>query len=206
MSTESTTTDTQSPGAQDPLRIAVVAGSTRPRRRAPMIARWVCAEPELRGARLDLVDLRDHDLPMLAEPVAAAFGEYAMPCTRRWAETVAGYDGFVLVSPEYNASTSAALKNALDHLYAEWNDKAVAFAGYGMSGGIRAVEHLRGITAELKMAGIPQALELAAGRVEEDGFRATDADLAARTAVLTDLVRWAGALRTLRRGEAAAAV
>lgn len=56
------------------------------------------------------------------------------------------------MSPEYNHSTTAPLKNALDHLYREWHDKAVGFVGYGVDGGVRAVEHLRAITAELGMA------------------------------------------------------
>jgi NAD(P)H-dependent FMN reductase len=141
------------------LRTAVIVGSTRPVRLAREVAEWVCAEncPDL---ELILIDLADLDLPLLNEPSPAAFGEYARESTRAWSGLVAGFDAFVLASPEYNHSTSAALKNALDHLYAEWRDKAVAFVGYGIDGGTRAVEHLRAITAELGMAGVGPQVSL----------------------------------------------
>ncbi len=76
-------------------------------------------------------------------------GQYQKSHTRKWVETIAGFDGHVVVIPEYNHSTSGALKNALDYLYAEWNNKAVGFVSYGGMGGVRAVEHLRVIAGEL---------------------------------------------------------
>ena len=135
------------------LQIAVLAGSTRRKRRALTLAEWICAE-HLDGLELVLVDLDAMDLPMLAEPSPAAFGGYALAHTREWSRLIDDLDGYVLVSPEYNHSTTAPLKNALDHLYREWHDKAVGFVGYGVDGGVRAVEHLRAITAELGMAGV----------------------------------------------------
>jgi uncharacterized protein (TIGR02246 family) len=186
------------------LRVAVLAGSTRPNSRSREVADWVCAEGNLDGLDLVLVDLDEVDLPMLAEPSPAAFGTYTLPHTREWSELISGFDGYVLVSPEYNHSTTAPLKNALDHLYAEWRDKAVAFVGYGVDGGVRAIEHLRAITAELGMAGVgPQvALNLfedfgAEGRCAPRHHRR---DALAR--MLADLVRWAGALRALRHSPA----
>ncbi|GAA4510053.1 hypothetical protein GCM10023191_072150 [Actinoallomurus oryzae] len=187
------------------LRVGVLAGSTRPARRARAVAEWICAGPEPGELALDLtvVDLEEVGLPMLAEPEPPAFGRYALEHTKAWAELVAGFDAYVLVSPEYNHSTTAVLKNALDHLYAEWQDKAVGFVGYGTGGGVRAVEHLRGITAELGMAGVgPQvALDIFEdfddrGRCEP---RARQAE--ARRRMLTGLARWGRSLWGLRPQE-----
>jgi NAD(P)H-dependent FMN reductase len=139
------------------IRIAVVMGSTRPRRRADQVAAWVLAEARARVADTDdavfeLVDLADFGLPLLDEPTPAAIGAYSNPHTKRWARTVASYDGFVFVTPEYNHSMPAALKNAIDYLFTEWNNKAAAFVSYGLHGGVRAVEHLRLTLAEVNVA------------------------------------------------------
>ena len=95
-----------------------------------------------------LLDLEAFDLPLLDEPLPPVRGQYHHDHTKRWSAAVSAVDGFVMVTPEYNHSTSAALKNALDYLYREWNDKAVGFVSYGGRGGTRAVEHLRLIAAE----------------------------------------------------------
>jgi NAD(P)H-dependent FMN reductase len=103
------------------IRIAVIAGSTRPGRRSEGIARWVGKAAAQRGdADYVLVDPADHDLPHLDEPAPALLSQdYVHPATRRWAETIAGFDGFVFVTPEYDHSTTGVLKNAIDHLYPE---------------------------------------------------------------------------------------
>lgn len=180
------------------LRVGIIAGSTRPGRQSRTVAEWVCADP-IPSLDLRLIDLADSGLPLLSEPAPAAFGQYQQPSTRSWSQLVETFDAFVLVTPEYNHSTSAALKNALDHLYREWRDKPVAFAGYGLDGGTRAVEHLRAIVAELGMAAVgPQvAISLRAdyadGRLEPRSFQPE-----ARTRMLDQLARWATALRALR--------
>ncbi len=136
-------------------RIAIIVGSTRPQRRARLVADWVRdgAEKHLHGrATVEIVDLADYHLPLLDEPLPAAIGAYTKPHTRRWAEQIASYDGFVFVTPEYNHSVPAALKNAVDFLFSEWNDKAAGFVSYGLNGGVRAVEHLRLTLAEVKVA------------------------------------------------------
>ena len=80
--------------------------------------------------------------------------QYSKPHTKAWAAKIATFDAFVFVTPEYNHSTSGALKNAIDFLYREWNDKAAGFVGYGGAGGTRAVEHLRLIMGEIKVADV----------------------------------------------------
>jgi NAD(P)H-dependent FMN reductase len=128
------------PTAQTATRIGVVVGSTRPGRRAPEVARWFVeigsshlreAWPEL---SLELLDLAEFELPLLDEPTPPALGAYRHEHTRRWAEAVGVCDGFVFVTPEYNRSLPAALKNAIDYLFAEWQDKAAGIVATAWSG------------------------------------------------------------------------
>jgi uncharacterized protein (TIGR02246 family) len=181
-----------------PLRTAVIIGSTRPKRLGRAVGEWVAAAPGT-GMELTLVDLADLGLPLLDEPAPAAWGDYARDSTRAWSELAGRFDAFVLVTPEYNHSTSAALKNALDHLYAEWRDKAVAFVGYGIDGGTRAVEHLRVICAELGMAGAgPQVSLRLADDFPGGACSPGEGQVRARARMMDALARWAGALRPLR--------
>lgn len=141
-------------------RIAIIVGSTRPGRRGEAVGRWV---EEVAGrhsavtagdATFEVVDLTEVGLPLLDEPVPAMFGDYRNAHTKRWAATIGSFDGFVFVTAEYNHSVPAALKNAIDFLFAEWNDKAAGFVSYGVHSGTRAMEHLRLSMAELKVADV----------------------------------------------------
>ena len=135
------------------LKIAVILGSTRPGRNGAAVADWVMSKAKERtAAEYTLVDLADYPLPHLDEAVPPSLGQYAGDHTKAWAATIGAFDGFVFVTPEYNHSTSGVLKNAIDYLYAEWNNKAAAFVSYGSLGGARAIEHLRGICSELQIA------------------------------------------------------
>ena len=128
------------PDAQQ-LKVGIVLGSTRPNRVGEAVAQWVLELASRRNdAAYELVDIRDFDLPLLDEPIPPSQGKYTHPHTKRWAEKIGGFDAFVFVTPEYNHSTSGALKNAIDFLYKEWNNKAAAFVSYGSAGGVRAVE------------------------------------------------------------------
>lgn len=191
------------------IRIAIVVGSTRPGRRARMVAEWVRATADRSeiadSARFDVLDLADYELPLLDEPSPAAIGDYSETHTREWAETIAAYDGFVVVSPEYNHSIPAALKNAIDYLFAEWNDKAAGFVTYGLNDGVRAAEALRLTLAEVKVASVRSqvALSLFAD------FEITDMTLPGRFTprehhhqvclrMLRETAAWARALQTVR--------
>jgi NAD(P)H-dependent FMN reductase len=149
-------------------RIAVVVGSTRPGRKARTVADWVLQvgrrHPAIAAgeAFLEVVDLADVALPLLDEPVPAAFGSYQQPHTQRWAATIASFDGFIFVTPEYNHSYPAALKNAIDFLFAEWADKPAGFVSYGLAGGVRAVEHLKSVLSEVKAVPISSQVALSA--------------------------------------------
>src|SRR5690606_17611436 len=106
------------------------------------------------AAEFEIVDIADYNLPLLDEPIPPAMGQYSKEHTKKWAKKIAQFDGFVFVTPEYNHATSGALKNAIDFLYQEWNNKAAGFVSYGSAGGTRAVENLRLIMAELQIADV----------------------------------------------------
>ena len=184
-------------------RIAIVVGSTRPGRKADSIAQWVHGIASARtDATFDVVDLADFDLPVLDEPVPPAMGApYSHAHTQRWSETIAQYDGYIFVTPEYNHSMSGALKNAIDFLYHEWNNKAAGFVSYGTSNGARAVEHLRGIMAELQIADVRAhvGLSLLTDFENWSVFTPTDYHVASVTTLLDQLVSWSRALESVRR-------
>lgn len=138
------------------IRLGLVVGSTRPGRKARAVADWAWEvagrHPSFAAgeAVLEMVDLAEVGLPLLDEPVPAVFGIYEKEYTRQWAATVGGFDAFVFVVPEYNHSMPAVVKNAIDFLFAEWSHKPVGFVGYGLAGGVRAIEHLRLVLLEVK--------------------------------------------------------
>jgi NAD(P)H-dependent FMN reductase len=184
-------------------RIAIVVGSTRPGRKAQAVASWVHDLAAKRGdAEFEVLDIADFDLPLLDEPVPPSAGRYSKPHTRAWAAAVAGFDGFAFVTPEYNHGPPAALKNALDFLYAEWNDKAAGFVGYGSAGAVRAVEQLRQVAGELKLADVRAqvALSLREDFANYRDFTPRAHQEEAVTAMLDQLVRWSRALQPLRQG------
>jgi NAD(P)H-dependent FMN reductase len=188
-------------------RIGIILGSTRPNRNGEQVAKWVYDIASQRDdAEFELVDLRDYPLPHLDEPLPPSMGQYQNEHTRQWADKIASFDGFVIVTPEYNHSTSGVLKNAIDYLYAEWNNKAVGFVSYGSVGGARAVEHLRLVAGELQLADVRQQVALSL-LTEFENFsvlKPTDYSLAALSTVLDQVIAWSTALAPLRQPAAAA--
>ncbi len=183
------------------LKIAIIIGSTRPGRNGAAVAHWVHELAGKRGdAEFELVDLQDFQLPHLDEPMPPAMGHYSQPHTQAWARTIDSFDGFVFVTPEYNHSTSGALKNAIDFLYQEWTNKAAGFVSYGSAGGTRAVEHLRLVMGELQVADVRSqvALSLYADFTDFRTFTPGPQHEASLTAMLDQVVAWSGALRPLR--------
>jgi NAD(P)H-dependent FMN reductase len=139
------------------IRIALITASTRVHRRGEQIADWtleVARQVALPDVEVTPLDLADYALPVLDEPAPAAYGIYAHEHTKRWAAAIDSADGYLVVTPEYNHGVPGALKNAIDYLFYEWNDKAIGFVSYGAAGGVRAVEQLRQIAAELKLADV----------------------------------------------------
>jgi NAD(P)H-dependent FMN reductase len=187
-------------------RIGIILGSTRPGRRGEQIARWVLDVAKQRDdAQYEIVDLADYPLPHLDEALPPSFGQYEHDHTKQWAAKVASFDGFVIVTPEYNHSTSGVLKNAIDYLFAEWTNKAVGFVSYGSAGGTRAAEHLRLIAGELRMADVRQQVivNLMTDFENFTTFLPRDYHEQALTTLLDELVAWSDALAHLRTPVAA---
>jgi NAD(P)H-dependent FMN reductase len=183
------------------LNVAIIIGSTRPRRKAEDVARWVYGIAAKRSdASFEVVDIATFRLPLLDEALPPSMGQYAKPHTKAWAAKIATFDAFVFVTPEYNHSTSGALKNAIDYLFREWNDKAAGFVGYGGVGGTRAVEHLRLIMGEIKVAPVRAQVSLSLFTDFENfsKFKPGPYQEAGVTAMLDDLVSWGRALQAMR--------
>jgi NAD(P)H-dependent FMN reductase len=189
-------------------KIGIILGSTRPNRNGEQVAKWVYDIASKRpDATFELVDLRDYPLPHLDEAMPPSLGQYANEHTKQWAEKIASFDGFVMVTPEYNHSTSGVLKNAIDYLYAEWNNKAVGFVSYGSAGGARAAEHLRLIAGELQMADVRQQVVLSLMTEFENFsvFKPGEYNVAALDTLLDQVVAWSRALAPLRAEQRKAA-
>ena len=183
------------------MKIAIITGSTRPGRNNIAVARWVLElAAKRRDAKFELVDIADYQLPLLDEPLPPVLGRYSHPHTKRWAAKIASFDGYVFVTPEYNHGTSAALKNAIDYLYAEWNHKAAGFVSYGAIGGARAVEHLRLVMGNLMVADVTAQVMLSLFTDFENMsvFRPDPRHEAKLHSMLNEVVDWAGALKVLR--------
>jgi NAD(P)H-dependent FMN reductase len=190
-------------GGKTMTNIAIIVGSTRPGRYGEAVAQWVLEQASTRSdAKFELVDLLDHPLPQLDEPLPASAGQYAGEHTKRWSETIDRYDGYVFVTPEYNHSTSGALKNAIDYLYREWNNKAAGFVGYGAVGAARAVEHLRLIAAELQLATVRGQVALSFYTDFENftTLRPEPRQADALAELLDQVVAWSDALAVVRQG------
>jgi NAD(P)H-dependent FMN reductase len=163
MSTDIEPSSARLPGeeARRGERIAVVIGSTRPRRICRGIAEWVKDAAQTDSPlRYEIVDLAEIDLPLLDEPLKAALGEYEHEHTRAWSRMVSSYSGFVFVFPQYNWGYPAPLKNALDFLYYEWHDRPATSVTYGTRGGNKGAQQLHGVLEGLHMRPLEDRIEI----------------------------------------------
>jgi NAD(P)H-dependent FMN reductase len=186
-------------------KIKIILGSTRQNRAGEKVAAWVMASLQKDDrADLELLDLRDWQLPYYDEPTSPSRvtdGQYPNELVRAWGKKIADGDGFIIITPEYNHGYPAVLKSALDAVYKEWNKKAVAFISYGGPGaGVRAVEQLRLVAIELQMAPVEQAVLIPRIREAFDEAGQPQNPMAAQSLqnLFTSLLWWAEALRTAR--------
>jgi NAD(P)H-dependent FMN reductase len=183
------------------LSIAIIIGSTRPGRKAEAVANWVYEIAQKRSdAEFELVDIKDFNLPLLDEPVPPIMGQYNQPHTKIWAAKMGSFDGYIFVTPEYNHGISGALKNAIDFLFAEWNNKAAGFVSYGGVGGARAVEQLRLVLAEVQIATVRNQVLLSMYTDFENFsvFKPASQHEKSVNAMFDQVIAWGGALKTLR--------
>jgi len=142
------------------MKLQVIVGSTRPGRVTDRVAKWVASEAkQMTGVNVEVVDLADYPMPFLDEAISPQYNPDRKPdgVTKKFLEKVAEADAYVLVTPEYNRSYSAVLKNALDYLDFQFAHKPVALVAHGSTGGAQAVSHLRGVLPGLQAITVPKA-------------------------------------------------
>ena len=177
------------------LNIGIILGSTREGRVSPQVGAWVKEIADQRGdANYTIIDIADYKLPLLGEAGGDASGAAA------WSQAVGAQDGFVFIVQEYNHSITGALKNALDYLREEWNNKAAGIVSYGSVGGARATEHLRGILGELLVADVRvhPALSLFTDFENGTDFKPAVHQQNSVNEMLDQVIPWATALKTIR--------
>ncbi|PFG40993.1 NAD(P)H-dependent FMN reductase [Georgenia soli] len=184
-------------------KIAIVTGSVRPGRQSLNVANWVKSIADRRDdAEFEIVDIADFNLPVWAEATPPSWGPAQSAEGQAWSAKMAEFDGFVFVVSEYNHSITGALKNALDYLSPELNNKAAGFVSYGSAGGARAVEHLRGILSEMQVAHVRNAVVMSLFTDFENFsvFTPTEPATASVEPMLEQLVPWTKALEAVRAG------
>lgn len=190
-------------------KIAIIVGSTREGRMTDKLANWVQKEVA-KKAEAEVLDLRDFPMPFFDEAISPRYNpeRKAVPEVQKWLDAVAGFDGFVVVTPEYNRTTSAVLKNAIDVLDYQMENKPVAIVAHGSSGGAQAVASLRMAFPGVGAVTLPQALfftDKVGEAIDDDGILKAElaenpyghqANLVAQT---DTLVAYAEALSPLRQ-------
>jgi len=141
------------------MKIAVVVGATREGRITDRLAAWVAKEVS-KQADTEVLDLRDYPMPFFNEAKSPRYNPERKPVpeVQKWLNKIAEFDGYVLVTPEYNRSTSAVLKNALDFMDYQIDKKPVALVGHGSSGGAQAIANLRMALPGVGAVSVPEAL------------------------------------------------
>lgn len=193
-------------------KIAVVISSIRPTRFGDKPARWIADHAAARGdIDVEIVDLRDYNLPLFDAPASDAWMPSPNEVAAKWQAKLNEFDGYIIVTAEYNRSITGALKNAIDWAYRPFTRKAVAYVGYGSVGGARAIEHLRNIMVELQAVSVRHAIHIGGsdfvpmmfGQKTWDETRGNFDQFVPE--VLENLVWWTNATRTARAAEAARA-
>ena len=183
------------------IKIAIILGSTRPGRNGEAVARWVYEIAKKRiDAEFEYVDIKDFNLPLLDEPVPPSQGQYSKEHTQVWSAKIDSFDGYIFVTAEYNHGIPGALKNAIDFLYQEWNNKTAGFVSYGSAGGVRSVEHLRLVMAELQIADVRAQVTLSLFTDFENFTKFKPAAFQEQyvNTLLDQVIAWGRALKFLR--------
>lgn len=184
------------------LKIKILTGSNRPGRFNIQPATWITDIAKSRkDIDVELLDLEVINLPFQDEPATPSMHKYTKQHTKDWSAKITEADGFVFVTPEYNHSFSPVLKNAIDYLFYEWNYKPVCFVSYGTVGGSRAVEHLRGVSAEIKLYDLREQVmfpEYWNHLDENHKYKFEEKDVKAANAMLDSLIFWAGEMKPSR--------
>lgn len=181
--------------------LQIIVASVRQGRGGAAVAKWFQAMAEADARfKIEVLDLADIALPMSDEPNHPRLKQYVHEHTWKWSAMVERGDAFVIVTPEYNHSFPAPLKNALDYLHQEWVGKPVAIVSYGgISSGLRSAQHLKTVLLSLGMVPIQEhvAVTWFKNHITDDGvFHATDAHKREAQAILDGLSRWSATLQS----------
>ncbi|WP_086770029.1 NADPH-dependent FMN reductase [Streptomyces bobili] len=190
-------------GREAPLRVAVIVGSVREGRQGRAVTDWFLGAADGRDdLSFDVVDLADLDLPLVMPGWGGTPAPETVAALAGVSPRLAAADAFVVVTPEYNHSFPAALKNFVDWHHPEWQAKPVGFVSYGgLAGGIRAVEQLRLVFAELHATTVRDSVSLHgpwSGLGEDGAPRDAAVCEGAAKGMLGQLAWWGRALRTAR--------
>ncbi len=194
-------------------RIAVIIGSIRPNRFGDKPAKWIFDHAkQRRDFDVELVDLKDYKLPLFDAVASDLWVPTTEPEAIRWQQKLNEFDGYVIVTAEYNRSVPGALKNAIDWAYKPFNKKAVAYVRYGAVGGARAVEHLRNVLVELQAVSVRQGIHIGGSEFASVfmGQKSWDEVKGTFDAFVPDLVNnlawWTSATKLAREAEQQEAV
>lgn len=184
-------------------QLKVIIASTRPGRKGPLIAHWFLdILKQHSDFEVEVLDLKEINLPFLDEPEHPRLQNYKHGHTKKWSGIINSADSFIFITPEYNFGYPATLKNALDYLFHEWQEKPVGFVSYGgVSAGTRAVQAIKQTVTTLGMVPLMQAVNIPffTQLINEDGVFEGNANLekSARS-MLKQLLRWTKALKEMR--------
>lgn len=188
------------------MNLKVILASTRQGRQGEKVASWVMRELKNNTQfTTELLDLRDYELPYYEDSISAGMLKqpYTPSLRQKWAEKIEEADAFIVITPEYNHSFPAVLKSALDAIYHEWNNKAIAFISYGGSAnGSRAVEQLRLVAIELQMAPIREGIHIglfSGEQVFDESGQMLVASNNHKLQKLTDQLKWWSGALTMAR-------
>lgn len=161
-------------------RIKLIIGSVREGRLGKPISDWLVAQAKDAGIELEVLDLKEINIPFLEAPIPPAYAPVDTEKGKEWADMVEDADAFLFVTPEYNRSLPASLKNAIDHVFTEWNDKSAAVVSYGfVDGGAKATSHLKDVLKWVKIQLVEPTvhIQLSQGLLENGNFKDIDAAL-----------------------------
>ncbi len=162
-------------------KIKLIIGSVRQGRTGEPISNWAVAQAKEAGIELEVLDLKTIDIPFLEAPIPPAYAPVDTQKAKEWAAMIADADGLVFVTPEYNRSMPASLKNAIDHLSTEWNGKKAAIVSYGyIDGGARATAHLKDVFDWVKVSVVDPVVNIQLTQEmmsDQGGFKNIDSSL-----------------------------
>lgn len=190
------------------IRVKIIIGSTREGRFGDKPAAWIASVLAEKGIPAEVLDLREYEMPFFSEAETPSYKSkpYAHPAVVRWTEKIHEGDAYIVIAPEYNHGYPAVLKNAMDYVYQEWNNKPIAFIAYGSAMGARSVEQLREVAIELQMVPIRNAIHMPYDVVAAVGGGKDPSEVFVpyterATGLIEQLLWWAKALKVAREAK-----